>query len=146
MELRQTKAVGVFDHHHRRVGDVDADFDHGGRDQNFDLALLKFAHYVLFFAGIKTAMQQADMQVGKNLFPQLAVHLLGGLHFALFCFRRVLLDYRINDVGLMSGCDLLADEVPHFGRAFVGQGAGDHRRASRRKLVEHREIEIAVES
>ena len=28
MELRDAEAVGVLDHHHRRVGDVDADLDH----------------------------------------------------------------------------------------------------------------------
>src|SRR5208337_3688667 len=146
VELRQTKAVGVLDHHHSRVGHVDADFDHRGRDQNLDLALLKFAHYTLFFVGIKTAMQQTDMKVGENLLAQLAVHLLGGLHFALFCFRWVLFDHRINDVGLMSGGDLLADEVPDFGRALVLHAARNPRRASRRKFVEHRDVKVTVES
>src|SRR5208337_5593558 len=66
VELRQSEAVGVLDHHDGRVGNIDADFDHGGRDQNFNLALLEFAHHVFFFVGIETAMQQADMQVGDR--------------------------------------------------------------------------------
>jgi hypothetical protein len=46
----------------------------------------------------------------------------------------------------MSGADLLADEIPDFGGSFVGHRAGDHRRASRGKFVEHREIKVAVKS
>ena len=142
MKLRQAKAVGVLDHHDGSVGDVDADFDHRGGDKNFNLARLKFAHHVFFFVGIKPPMQQPDMKVGKNLLPQLPVHLLGSFQFAFF----VLLNYRINDVSLMSCGDLLANEIPNFGRALVGHRASDNRRASRRKLVEHGDIEVAVES
>jgi len=57
-------------------------------------------------------MQQSDVQAGEDLFAQLAVHLPRGFQFVLF----VLFDHRINDIGLMSGGNLLADEVPDFGR------------------------------
>src|ERR1035437_6101219 len=60
------------------------------------------------------------MQAWKNLIPQLLVHLLGSLQFALFVF----FDHRINNVGLMPRTDLLADKVPNFGRALVGKGTG----------------------
>ena len=80
-------------------------------------------------------MQQADVEVGENLVAQLAVHLLGGFEFALF----VLFDHGIDDVGLMSGGDLLADEVPDFGGALVGDAAGDDGRAARREFVDDAE-------
>ena len=38
VELRDAEAVGVEDHHHRRVGHVDADLDHGRRDEHVELA------------------------------------------------------------------------------------------------------------
>ena len=39
MQLREPEAFGVFDHHDRSVGNIDADFDHCGRDQNAELAV-----------------------------------------------------------------------------------------------------------
>ncbi len=54
VELRQAEAVGALDHHHRRIRDVHAHLDHGGRDQDVparparkrlhDLVLLVRAH------------------------------------------------------------------------------------------------------
>ena len=70
MKLRQAKAVGVLDDHDGGVGDINADFDHRGRDQNFDFAALKLAHDVFFYVGIEAAVQQADVQIGKDLVAQ----------------------------------------------------------------------------
>ena len=41
VQLRKPHALGVLDHHQRRVRHVDADFDHRGRDQQLDLAALE---------------------------------------------------------------------------------------------------------
>src|SRR5439155_10346883 len=41
MQLRQTVALGLLDQHHGRVGNVYADLDYSGRNQNLDLPLLK---------------------------------------------------------------------------------------------------------
>ena len=38
VQLRQAEAVGPLDQHDRRVRDVDADLDHGGRDEDVELA------------------------------------------------------------------------------------------------------------
>ena len=43
VQLGQAEALGVLDHHHGGVRHVDADFDHGGRNQNIQLALLERA-------------------------------------------------------------------------------------------------------
>ncbi len=75
MQLRQSEALGVFHHHHRCVGHVDADLDDGGRYQHVDFAALEAAHDDFFFVGIKPAMEQADAQTGKRPGAQLFVHL-----------------------------------------------------------------------
>src|SRR5256885_3401557 len=49
MQLRQPEAIGAFDHHGRRVGDVHADFDDGGRDQDVDLAGDEALHDLVLF-------------------------------------------------------------------------------------------------
>ena len=38
VELREAEALGVLDHHHRGVGHVDADLDHGGGDEHVGVA------------------------------------------------------------------------------------------------------------
>ena len=37
MQLGEPEQVGALDHHHGRVGHVDAHLDHGGRHQHVDL-------------------------------------------------------------------------------------------------------------
>jgi hypothetical protein len=44
VQLREAEALGVLDHHDRRVGHVDADFDHGGRDEDLRSPLLERLH------------------------------------------------------------------------------------------------------
>ncbi len=139
--MRQAKAVGVFDDHDGGVRNVDADFDDRGCDQHVDLAALEFAHDVFFFVRVEAAVQQADVQVGKNLVAQLAEHLLSGLQFAFF----ILFDDWIDDVGLMTGSDLFAEEIPYFQGALVGDVSRDNRRATGGKFVEDGDVEVAVE-
>ena len=142
MQLRQTEAVGVLDHHHGCVRNIHAHFDHRGGHENLDLAALKLAHDALFGVGIEPAMEQSDVQIRKNLLAQLPMHLLGRFQFALFVF----FDHGIDNVGLMASGNFAAHELPHVSRALVGHRFGDDRSASRRKLVQHRDIEIPVKS
>ena len=44
MQLGKSKALRAFDQHHRRVGNVDAYFDHGRRHQDVELVVAKGAH------------------------------------------------------------------------------------------------------
>ena len=67
MELGEAEAVGMLDHHDGRVRNVDADFNHRGRDQHVDFAFLEFPHDMFFFFGIEPSMQQADVKIGKSL-------------------------------------------------------------------------------
>src|SRR4029077_8050031 len=63
MQLSQSEAFGVFDHHHRRVRDVDAYFDHCRCDQNMQLASLEHAHDLIFQVRIQTSVEQSHFQV-----------------------------------------------------------------------------------
>ena len=45
-------------------------------------------------------------------------------------------DDGVDDVGLVAGGDLLADEVPDFGGALLGDAAGDDGGAAGRELVD----------
>ena len=44
VELRDAEPLGVHDHHDRRVRDVDADLDHGRRDEHVDSTVGERAH------------------------------------------------------------------------------------------------------
>ena len=104
MQLRQAEALGLLDHHDGGVGHVDADFDHGGGDQDLDLAALEVSITASFSAWRQFAVQQADGDVGKHDLRKMLVHLLRGLHGLGFRF----FNDRIDDVGLAPCVDLLA--------------------------------------
>src|SRR5439155_2985036 len=140
VELGEPEAFRVLDHHDCGVGNIHADFDHRCRDQEIDLTFLEEAHGLVFQFGLHAAMQNGYAQVGKNPLAQFFVHFHRGFELGLFFF----LDDGIDNVSLVASCDLLADEVPDFGRAFIRYSASDNRAASGWHLVEHAHIEIAV--
>ena len=51
VQLRDAEPVGVHDHHHGRVRDVDAHLDHGRRDQDVQLAGGELAHHAVLVVG-----------------------------------------------------------------------------------------------
>ena len=67
MQLREPETLCVLDHHQRRVGHVDADFDHGRGDEHVELPLFEALHDVGFRCRRQLSMQQADTQVGQHL-------------------------------------------------------------------------------
>ena len=52
VQLREAHALGVVDHHQGRVGNVDADFDHGRRHEQLDAARLKSSITRAFSTGL----------------------------------------------------------------------------------------------
>src|SRR5579864_6656731 len=105
-----------------------------------DFSLLEQAHDLFLRIGVHAAVQDRNIQVGKYFLTQLAVHLHRGLEFRFFVF----LDHGIHDIGLMSGCSLLAHKLPDFVRTLVSDAAGDNGGSSRRHFVEHADVEVAV--
>jgi hypothetical protein len=64
MQLRQTKALRIFNNHKAGIRDVNANFDDSRRDQQLQVALFESAHDRGFFCRLHTAMNQANGQIG----------------------------------------------------------------------------------
>ena len=60
VELREPEAVGLLDDHDRRVRDVDADLDHGRRDEDVELPRLEARHHRAAVARAQAPVQAAD--------------------------------------------------------------------------------------
>ncbi len=117
VELREAEALGVLDDHDRGVRHVNADLDHGRRDEHLYLAADEAAHHLFLLGGLHPAVQEADGEVREDAVAQvleharrvLQVHLLG------------LFDERVDDVRLTARAHLALD-------AFVDAGAAGLRR------------------
>ena len=81
MELREAEALGVIDDHEGGVGDVDADFDHGGGDEDVEVAASELAHGDLFFGGCEPAVEEAKAEAGEGAVAELVEHVRGGAEF-----------------------------------------------------------------
>ena len=58
MQLRKPEALGVFDHHQRCIGHIDAHFNHRRGHQHIDVARRERRHGRGFFVGLHPAVQQ----------------------------------------------------------------------------------------
>src|SRR5437588_1787258 len=142
MKLRQAEALGMFDDHDGGVGNVDPNLNHGGRDQYLNFSLLKQAHDLLFQVGLHASVQNGDLKIGEDFLAQFAVHLHRSFEFQLFVF----FDDGIDNVTLVSGCDLLTDELPDFVGALVADAACEDGCSARRHFVEDADVEVSVKS
>ncbi len=141
VELGQAEALGVLDQHDRSVGHVDADLDHGGRDEEVDLAGLEPAHDGLLVLDAQSAVQEAHAEIGEDVAGEMASHV--GSRFEIHGLR--LLDQGIHDVDLAAFLHLLAQELVDLGPLALRAGHRLHRSPARRQLVEHAHVEIAVQ-
>ena len=48
VQLRQPKALRIFDNHHACVGDIDTDLNNGRRDQDINAICSKGGHHLRF--------------------------------------------------------------------------------------------------
>src|SRR5689334_11923362 len=94
VKLGEAEAFGVFDDHDGGVGDVDADFDDGGGDENVRFVFAKAFHDGVFFFAGKAAMKEAELELRKYFFRKTLELIDGGFELELR-----FLDDRINDVG-----------------------------------------------
>ena len=65
MQLREAEAVGVLDHHRGRVRDVDADLDHGRRDEHVHLGGRERAHRGRALGGLLAAVHEPDRRAAR---------------------------------------------------------------------------------
>ena len=142
VELGDAEAVGVEDHHDRGVRDVDADLDHRRRDEHVELAGAESGHRRLLLGRREPPVEQPEPQPGEltRRQPLAGVERRGDLELL------ALLDEGADDVGLSAGGDLLAHVGPHPSLGVLALGrAGLDRGAAGRELVEHADVEVAVD-
>ena len=66
MELGEAEAFGVLDDHDGGVGDVDADFDHRGGDEDMRFVFAETFHDGVFFFAGQAAVEKAEFQFGED--------------------------------------------------------------------------------
>ena len=71
VQLRHAKPLGVHDHHHGGVRDVDADLHDRRRDQDIDLAGGEALHDVVLLLRRHPAVQRLDPESGERTLLQL---------------------------------------------------------------------------
>ena len=132
VELGEAEPVGAVDEHDGGVGDVDADFDDGGGDEDVELGVAEAAHHAVFFAGRQAAVHEADAEVGEDLVGEAFVLVDGGANVELVR----LLDQRADHKGLAAGGDLLADEYVCGATLVLWDDAGEDFLATGREFVD----------
>src|SRR5215469_18845065 len=70
MKLRETKAVRVLDDHDGGIGHVYAYFDDRGCYKDVKFLVAETAHDLIFIRRFHCAVQEAEAQVGEDLFTQ----------------------------------------------------------------------------
>src|SRR5579885_2779691 len=78
VQLREPEAVGFLHDHDRRVRDVDADLDHGRRDEHVELVRGELPHHLAPLGGLEPPVQQAHAVAGELAAPQALGLRLGG--------------------------------------------------------------------
>src|SRR5216684_4319304 len=66
VELGESEALGVLDDHDGGVGDVDADFDDGGGDEDLRFVFAEALHDFFFFVAPEAAVQEAELERRKT--------------------------------------------------------------------------------
>lgn len=67
VELGEAEAFGAFDEHDCGVGDIDADFDDGGGDEEVGFVGGEVAHDLFFFVFFEFAVEEGDCEVWEDL-------------------------------------------------------------------------------
>ena len=141
VQLREPEAFGVLDHHHARVRHVDADLHDRRRDEQLQLARRERLHHPLLAVALQPAVQQADAVLRKHFLREVIGHLGGRLQVDLLG----LFDQRIDHVGLTAQVQLLAHELMDVVATALRLRRGLDRLASRRRVANDRDVEIAVQ-
>jgi len=110
MELGNTEAVGVEDHHHGGVGHVHTHFDHGGGDEHIEVAGSEQIHCLFLLGRRHPAMEQANPQVFELVMGKAGVRLFRRGRFQFLG----LIDQRADHVCLTTGPNLRANLLPHI--------------------------------
>ena len=140
MQLREAKALGVLDHHDGRGRHVDADLDHGGRDQQADLVGGELRHHAILVGALHLAVDEADL-VAEALLQ--ALETLGRIGEMIGAFGFGFLDQRTDPVDQLARRQRAADRIDHVLEPAVRHGAGIDRLAAGRLLAQFGDVHVA---
>ena len=118
MQLGDAEAVGVHDDHHSGVGDVDADLDDRGGDEDLGLTVSEAIHDGLLLIGVQPRMKDVDAQSCERTGGQLRSDLLDRSRrraTTLDVVSVIAADTRTHHEDLMPGLALLSDALPGAG-------------------------------
>ena len=142
VQLREPEPLGRFDDHDRGVWHVDAHFDDRRGDHDIGLARLELAHRLLLVGGFHLAVADRGDILRQREIARYGFVAVG----EVFVIHGLgLLDERIYDIDLPSLGDLLLHEAEQAQPRRIGVMYGLDRPSSRRELVDHRDVEVAVE-
>ena len=128
VQLREAEALGVLDHHQRRVGHVDADLDHRRRHQHLDCAGLERLPSPPPSPPASCApCTRPDLRARETSLRERCVGLDRGLQLQRLGF----LDQRAHPVGLAARHAGVAHALRSPRRAALRQQLGRDRRAAR---------------
>ena len=140
VELREPEAIGLLDDHDRRVRDVDADLDHGRRDEHVELARLEARHQLSARGRLQPSVHAADTEALQLAGAELIGLLLGGPRGR----GRRLLDQRADDVRLPALREMRAEPRVRLGAPLVGHPGRHDRLPGRGRLgdLAHRQVAV----
>ena len=110
--------IGIHDDHHGGVGDVDADLNDRGGDEDLGLAVSEAIHDGLLLIGVQPRMEGVDAQSCERAGGQLGSKLLDRSRrrtAALDVVSVIAADTRTHHEDLMPGLALLSDALPGAG-------------------------------
>ncbi len=140
MQLRESKPLGMLDHHHRRVRDVDPDFDHAGRDEDVDAVVAERPHRPVALLRLKSPVDQADHQLREDLGEPVRHR---GRGFQIGALR--LLDHGIDHVHLAARGAFAPEEAVDLGPCRLGAQRRLHAAPSRWPFAQLGDVQIAVQ-
>ena len=139
MELGEAEAFGALDHHDGGVGDVDANLDHRGGDEDAGFAGDESRHGGVLVGRRHLAVDKTHLAVAKRGAEALEAF-FGCRHVDRFAF----LDQRADPVGLAAFQDRLAQVVDHLVDPARGDQRGLDGFPAGRFFVEDRDVHMAV--
>jgi hypothetical protein len=138
VQLGEAEALGMLDHHDRRIRHVDADLDHRRSDEDAGFAALEALHRLVLFGRLHPAVDEADdgsprvrCRSSEAVFRRSSVDFLG------------FLDQRADPVGLGAFSNGGANALHHLLEPFERDSAGFDRLAAGRLVRQLRDVHVA---
>ena len=139
VELRESEALGVENHHDGGIRHIHTHLDHGGGDEDLGLTTYKALHLSFLLTGFHATMHLTEMELGECLFQYLvAVFQILEVRFLGF------LNQREDNIDLAPLTDLLADAIVERGHTRVEDMGGSYRFTTWWQLIDDAHVEIAI--